>query len=351
MNAIPMIVGGLDMKGDITFVNEYGSKLLGYPRWLLVGRHWYNFMPDVYKKSTPDFSNFSEETYVPYVEYSIPTRHGEWLDIAWRNLLLREDDGTIIGLISMGEDITARKQADVAKTKLLSQSAHQLRTPLSNVRWSLEVLMDEIGKLSDGAQECLRNANDEVIRMVDTINTLLMASRIEAQSLHADVTVIFMRDFLTEIAERHRAVYGKPDQKFAIHCNETLACNADVSILREIMSAILSNAIKYTPEDGSITITADGDGKTTRISVADSGIGIPKDEQSKIFSKVYRGRNALAMKQEGTGLGLYLAHSLTEILGGKISLTSKEGKGTTITLELPQDIHGEHGAYAPGKKS
>ena len=333
-----LIVGVIDMEGNVAYANPFMLKLTGWTEEELRGMHWYTFMPDAYKAQFSDFRDFTRENTVPIVEFPIRKKSGDWVNISWYNGLIHDEDGAIIGLLSIGKDVTEQRHADVAKTKLFSQAAHQLRTPITNMRWSLEVLKDETQSWQEEKRECLNDAYKSVLRMSETIETLLMASRIEAKSLHADSSVLILQGFLQEIYDEHRRKYGKQKQSCTIDCPPDCAVQTDPAILREIISTLVSNAIKYTPDDGAVSIAVTKTSKGISIGVTDTGIGIPRDELKKVFTKVYRGRKALASTAEGTGLGLYLAHSLVDVLGGEIAVASEENHGTTVTVTLPSLI-------------
>lgn len=223
----------------------------------------------------------------------------------------------------------------MAQSEFVSLASHQLRTPLTAIRWSMEMLLNDTPGKASEQKELVSETMRYAIDMCDTIETMLIISRIEAGKIQASPVPLELPPFLREILDLHKSQADSKRLTLHLEAPEKLAISTDPTYLREVVTNLVSNAIRYTPDGGAITVSAAKDGGTVSLAVADNGLGIPPHEQEKIFSKFFRAANAMKSVPNGTGLGLYLAHSLTQMLGGTIGFTSAVGKGTTFTLKLP----------------
>ncbi|MDD5074537.1 MAG: ATP-binding protein [Candidatus Peribacteraceae bacterium] len=244
------------------------------------------------------------------------------------------DHGTVQYFIGMQTDITLRKRVDKAKSEFVSLASHQLRTPLTAFRWGLGVLR-KTGPLNPKQEEIAEDIQKAAAHMAESIDVMLQLSRLEAGKVQVKSTSFRLSDVINELC-----TIFHPQAKLHNHsCNfqmdENITLTTDSALLREILSNLITNAIKYSPDGGTITLTTKIADKSVQISVSDTGYGIPHDQQEKIFSKFFRATNVLGKIPDGTGLGLYLVHSLVELLGGTISMVSVENQGSTFTVTLP----------------
>lgn len=243
------------------------------------------------------------------------------------------------GYLLLFRDSTREKRIDRAKSEFMSLASHQLRTPLTSIRWTICKLIRSLEHRANVLEEkLLREGKLATVRMSETIDTMLRISRIEAGSIQIDWQIVALRPLLEDLSILHQEQYRRKRQTFAIGCAYNLMLKTDPRFLREVIGNLLSNAIEYTPDHGSITIQAIPLDRGVQISVQDTGYGISLEQQPKIFSKFFRGDNILSRETQGTGLGLYLASLMTEVLGGRLSFRSREGAGTTFTLLLPSSL-------------
>ncbi|MFH1286967.1 MAG: ATP-binding protein [Candidatus Magasanikbacteria bacterium] len=247
----------------------------------------------------------------------------------------------IIGSISIFRNVTEEMELERSKKDFVSIASHQLRTPLSAMRWYIEELKDgEKGKLSEGQQDYVHELYDSVIRLNELVNDLLNASRLETGRMaiiprktdFISLVDSILKDFKVVAGARNCIVtLKKPSLK-------TLRFSFDPALIRESISNLISNAIHYSSggkKKCSIYVIIKKTKDHVELSVRDSGIGIPKDQQKNIFHKFFRATTGAQVKTEGSGLGLYITKLVVEESGGSISFVSKEGVGTTFTMRLP----------------
>ena len=249
-------------------------------------------------------------------------------------------DGRIYGYVLVLTDITREKELDRLKTEFVSVTSHQLRTPLSAIKWIIELMLHEgAGPLTAEQKEFLTQASDSNERMIALIADLLNISRIEAGRLalspvEVDLSVLtghVLREFLEKIKEKKLALSTR-------FYKEARPVVADPKYLHQVLSNLISNAVKYTRPGGRITIAVRSEKGEVVWSISDTGMGIPRAQQDRVFQKFFRGDNVIREETEGTGLGLYVAKSLTEAMGGRIWFTSTEGKGTAFFFALPSKM-------------
>jgi PAS domain S-box-containing protein len=242
------------------------------------------------------------------------------------------------GMMLLYRDITREKKIDTTKSEFMSLASHQLRTPLTAIRWSLGKIgaAMERGQIGPLERRLLQEGRSAAVRMAETIDTMLMIARIEAGKVQPKIGKIGFKNLLNDLDEQFRHEYEVKSQRFIVLCDAELEHETDESLLKEALQNLIHNAIKYTPEKGTVTVEAKRRKNGVALIIEDNGYGIPVHQQEKLFSKFFRGDNIISRDTNGTGLGLYLVGLLTNLLKGSIDFVSEEGKGTTFTLSLPE---------------
>ncbi|HEV7454193.1 MAG TPA: ATP-binding protein [Candidatus Saccharimonadales bacterium] len=248
------------------------------------------------------------------------------------------------GVIIVFRDISKEAELDRAKTEFVSLASHQLRTPLSAVNWYSEMLLNgDAGKMTKTQIGHVREIYQGNQRMVELVNSLLDVSRLDLGKLPNQPTPTSMAELAESLHKELITPITQKKLKFTMNVEAKLPLViADPKLLRMIVQNLLSNAVKYTPDKGAVTLTMKKGstvaGKPTfTMTVADTGYGIPKAQQPKIFSKLFRADNVRALDVEGTGLGLYIVQQVITKLHGSIWFDSDENKGTTFHVVLPFD--------------
>lgn len=248
--------------------------------------------------------------------------------------------GEKLGTLVILHDITREKMVERIKTEFVSLAAHQLRTPLSAIKWTLKMLLDgDLGEINEEQKNFIEKSYQSNERMIGLVNDLLNITRIEegrylykpALADFEDVVHFVINSYREEIARKKIVLnLKKPETKLP-------RIVMDVEKMRLAVQNLIDNAIKYTLAGGKITILLgyNKDRKEIVSSVKDTGVGIPLDQQARVFTKFFRGANVMRMETEGTGLGLFIAKNIIEAHGGRIWFESEEGKGTTFYFTLP----------------
>lgn len=213
--------------------------------------------------------------------------------------------------------------------------AHQLRSSLSAANWYLEMLLDEQGgQLTAEQRDYMDELKSAHQRMMELVDQLLSMSKIELGTLQVASEAVDLK----KIIDRLKGLFGPQlkDKKLELGLDlpkGPLVVQSDAKLLFIVLENLLSNAIKYTPTEGRVSLKVEA-GDKTKVTVSDTGLGIPKDEQTQIFSRFYRATNAKSKGSDGNGLGLYITKNLVEKMGGSIRFESEENKGTSFFLEL-----------------
>ena len=242
------------------------------------------------------------------------------------------------GVIVVFHDISREKRIELLKTEFVSLAAHQLRTPLAAVKWSTQMLLDgDEGPLLKDQSELLVKSLQATERMIRLINDLLNVTRIEEGRYLYQPSLQQLGDIVKDMVKSYQDVAKKRKIHLELKMPEEEISQIlmDVEKIQLVVQNLLENALHYTSSGGKVTVQLTHDTKEVRVSFKDTGIGIPKEQQQRVFEKFFRAVNARKVDTNGSGLGLYLAYNIVEAHGGKIWFESEEEKGTTFTFSLP----------------
>ncbi|HSW97071.1 MAG TPA: PAS domain-containing sensor histidine kinase [Candidatus Saccharimonadales bacterium] len=243
-------------------------------------------------------------------------------------------------MVGTVHDITHDKEIDQVKTQFLSMASHQMRGPLTTINWNAEMLLQQQAQgLTDSQRKYIQELYNASKRIVQLTNDLLTVSELELSRMPFKPETLSLEKIIKRVLEDFQ--HTITDKKITL--KETYAeklpdIQTDLFLLKTIFQQLIANAVNYTPAQGTISIGVSIDQTKKNmflISISDTGYGIPKNEQEKVFSKMFRATNAKANVMGGTGLGLYIVKLIVKLNGGEIRFSSEENKGSTFTIELP----------------
>lgn len=266
----------------------------------------------------------------------VKQRDGSRLSLRMASVPIRDEQEKIAAVVVVLEDMTVEYEADRQKSEFIAIASHELRTPLTAIRWNTELLLDkDEGELNENQRIYANHIKEVNVRLIALLNELLEVTRMEFGSegvtpVRTDMTHLIERT-LQELA----GLYQQKRQKLVYDRSPLPEINIDQSLVRRVITNLFSNAVKYTPVGGTITVTAKTSGEMLRISITDTGIGIPKAQQSQMFKKFFRASNASESNTEGTGLGLYICRQAILMSGGTLGFDSEENRGSTFWFTLP----------------
>ncbi len=271
---------------------------------------------------------------IPTYEFALPD--DKYLLVRGRPVL--GEDRECLGAVAVLSDITAMKVLDRLKSEFVATVSHELRSPLSTIHEQLAlVLRDLVGEASTKELHLLSRAKEKTEGLISLIGDLLDLSRIETGTVSQQPRPIRLEDLLKSIfdflgekaqSKGQHLTLGMPQEPLPF-------LTADPLALESVFGNLIINAINYTPEGGDIRVTADSDGQHVRVTVQDTGYGIPKGDLGKVFEKFYRVQNEKTRHITGTGLGLSIVKGLLDGMGGSIRAESTPGVGTTFTVIIP----------------
>jgi len=228
---------------------------------------------------------------------------------------------------------------DRSKSEFISVAAHQLRTPLSAIKWILHMVINNEFKDDAEKAEFLDKAANSTDRLIDLVNDLLEVDHIQSGKDQFVFSAISLSPIITSVVADLMPLVEKSG--LHIVATDLVGVNVvgDSDKLRAVFQNLIENAVKYNRKDGTITVRTvvgeEGGKRQLRATVTDTGIGIPENQSGRIFSKFFRAPNALKVDTVGSGLGLFIVKQIVERHGGKIWFESKTGEGTTFIVTLP----------------
>lgn len=251
---------------------------------------------------------------------------------------------TIVLLIighSLVNSFTRIAEANRMKSEFVSIVSHQLRTPLSALKWSLDLLRSKrLGEINDKQKEYLDIINESGNKMIKLVNDLLNVTRIEQGRMLIQPKPFAVEDIIEELIKELKILAESRDVEIRHKNNRKLPLvYADADKIRMVILNLIDNAVKYSQKGGGwVDIKAEKHPKEKNmvlVSVKDNGLGIPEMMKKQIFGKFFRGESLVKQKVEGTGLGLFIAKGIIKMSGGEMNFKSQEGKGSTFWFTLP----------------
>ena len=336
----PIAVLELDPDGTVREVNHAAELLFGYAAQELIGDHLRRLVLPKYHGEFEQKWQDLMSTREPMAGVIVrnPRRDGIELICDWSVTPLVNAEGRLIAVIAQGRDITAQLEAERMKKEFTSTLSHELRTPLTSIIGSLQLINSGVlGEVAGDVGELTTVAERNGQRLLDLINDILDIEKIESGKLTLVPEIIQVAELVRESIVLNKA-FG---ERFKVRFEPRgelpgRQVNADRKRLLQVMTNLLSNAAKFSPEGEVVEVTTEEHGHTVRIGVHDRGPGIPENFRTRIFGRFTQADSTTARQKGGTGLGLAICKRLVEMMQGRIGFDDRPGGGTIFWFELPR---------------
>jgi len=322
------------------YVNASAQKMSGFGSQEIgnnyIGNLWGGHMEKAFYQKMWNTIKYEKKPFVGELKNRRKT--GEEYVVMARFYPLLDKRGEVIFFVGVETDMTKLKEMDRLKSEFVSIASHQLRTPLTGIKWFSELLLNgKAGALSGEQKDFVKQIFDSNDRMIKLVDDLLDVSHIDESGKFK--IILESGDFskiIKEVVDQQKIQAKIKSIKIALssECLKKMMLKVDESKIEQAMQNILSNAIKYSPNGSTIFVNCDKKDGQYVCSFKDKGIGIPLYQQHRMFEKFFRADNVITVGS-GTGLGLYIARHIVEGHGGKMWFESKENKGTTVYFSLP----------------
>jgi PAS domain S-box-containing protein len=329
---VPYIV--IEHTGQIAKLNQVAVKLLAAPAAELIGT---NLLQRFVESEDSDVSIIVQKVKsgatLTDEKVALQLDNGELVWVLLSSYASQPSDQNFISLV----DITQDKRVDAAKSEFLALATHQLGTPIAAIRWNTELLKKRLpSELTETIGGYITKIHNNTERMTSLIDDFLNVSKLELGTFATEQTPIAMNEFLDSIVDEYQAKFVQKHLQLSRDYQPAeFTFNSDPRLLHIIVSNLVSNATKYVKESGTIWLTTSLQDNLYHIMVADDGIGIPRSELDRLFTKFYRASNATKQQAEGTGLGLYVVRQAVTLLGGTVKVETDTDKGAKFTVTLP----------------
>ncbi len=320
-----------DRKGRVILINEPAAEMLNVSRETVLSQPIVSLLG---LEDTNTFEDLLDEKESLILDYSTKTQHY----ILRANFsVIQKETGFVNGLIAVLHDITEQEKIDAERREFVANVSHELRTPLTTMRSYLEALADGAWRDEEIAPNFLEVTRTETERMIRLVNDLLQLSKMDSTDYKLNIEWVNVVDFYHRIIDRFEMTKEQNVTFKRMLPDHAIFVEIDEDKMTQVLYNIISNALKYSPEGGQITFSVEEGEDKIIVSVADEGMGIPKENIGRIFGRFYRVDKARSRQMGGTGLGLAIAKEMVNAHGGAIWAESEEGEGTEISFSLPYE--------------
>ncbi len=313
--------------GMIQIVNKQMATLVGFARTQMIGHQYSEFVPIPAQAALNDHQRQALASEAAVMsEVDLVRQDGSVVPVELRSCGLRDSNGMLVGLQMVVRDMTARKAAERQRADFLAMLAHDIRTPITVILGYTEMLLEN--------EKILERVRNNALSLHRLVANYLDLSRIEAGTLAIMQEPLSLNEVLRRVGDQ----YTPEAERLGLHVHFALQeelplVSGDAVALERVFANIVTNAIKFTPSGGSITIRSELRGNEVVVTIADTGPGIPVEERATIFEKYRTGKKSGG--QAGTGLGLFIVKSLVEVHHGRVAIDCPESGGTEVIVFLP----------------
>ncbi|CAJ1225042.1 PAS domain-containing sensor histidine kinase [Levilactobacillus zymae] len=324
-----------DRRGNVTIINETASSFLDTDSDDAVGKSILDLLAIRQDYTLRELLEDPDDLVLDF-----STKGHDLILQAYFSLIQRES-GFISGIVCVLHDVTEQQKIDQDRKQFVSNVSHELRTPLTSVRSYIEALSEGAWKDPKVAPDFLKVTQEETDRMIRMINDLLTLSRMDSGTQKLDLEMVNLNELYNYVLDRFDMMIKQddhPEKTYTIKREFTkrdLWVEIDTDRFTQVLDNLMNNAIKYSPDGGVITCRLLETHNNVILSVSDQGLGIPRADIPRIFDRFYRVDKARSRAQGGTGLGLAISREVVQMLGGRIWVDSREGRGSTFYISLP----------------
>jgi PAS domain S-box-containing protein len=327
----------MDLQGHLTYASPALFLMTGYTADQVIGQHFTVFLPDDERaKRIQAFNSVLGGAVVRGQETKLLCADGSLVHVEITTSPITESGAAVTGVEAVLRDVTDRRMLAELKDRFMASATHELRTPLVSMLGYLDLTLSEPNKLTKEVESHLQVVKRNTDRLLSLTNDLLDVQRMQAGRLQLNMQPINLHEVITEIINEIRPLIDEKKQNLNLKLpTGPLPVHADPIRLSQVFVNLLSNASKFAPESGEITLSVEETEDTIQVQVSDKGIGIKPEDLKRIFEPFAEIEKPDYFK--GTGLGLSITKGLVEAHGGKISAESAgEGKGATLTFTIPK---------------
>jgi two-component system, OmpR family, phosphate regulon sensor histidine kinase PhoR len=321
----------------IVLANPAFLHMIGYHGENIIGRNVSECITDMtLSRMIDDALSMPLDTYVEITRELVWEGPDERI-LSARCTPFRGRTGQNLGTITVLHDITALKKIDQMKSDFVSMVSHEIRSPMNSLLMQLKIILDGLaGSVTDKQREILERASGKILNLTNLVSELLDLARIESGLISHEKESMVMSDLLADQVRFHGAAAKEKNIGISFESIPDLpAILANRQGMDEVFTNLITNAIKYSPGGGNITISAGVENEYLFVKVSDTGFGIPAEDRDRIFTRFYRVKDKHTREIHGTGLGLAIVKSIIEAHHGNIRVESEEGHGTAFTVFLP----------------
>jgi PAS domain S-box-containing protein len=355
----------------ITAWNSGAEHLFGYTAEEMIGDSISRIVPPGDEDSLQDhLEQMLEKNRMHTYEVKRQRKDGSLVDVQITLSPLRDDDGRTVAISSIIRDISERRRLEAEREELLARErearaeaeyaralveeqnrhlveldrmkddfvasvSHELRTPLTSISGYLDLMLEEPDDLSPAQEQYLSVVRRNAERLLRLVGDLLFVAQVDAGRISLEMSPVNLSTLIHDSVEAVRPVAEEKHIKLLTDVEAIELAEADAMRLGQVLDNLFSNAVKFTPEGGSVTVVAEVADGAAIVQIADTGMGISPADQERLFNRFFRAAAAHNMAIPGTGLGLAIAKAIVEGHDGGISISSEPGRGTTVRLELP----------------
>jgi len=345
MQRTPLAVIEWNNNLDITEWNDAAQKIFGYSRKEVLGKNGIQLLVPEYLHDR--INNVRDQLQQNdgglYSVNENITKDGRTILCEWFNTPLVDENGKVIGIASLAQDVTERVRIDQMKRDFVSIVSHELRTPLTAIRGALGLILGgATGKAPEKMNDLIKIADDNTQRLLHIINDILDIDKIESGVLEYHFSNVPVMLLVDKAVTNNSSYAQQYDVKLLITKRLEACINADNNRIMQVLDNLVSNAIKFSPKGGEVELSVTRHDSNIRISVRDYGPGIPTDFQDKLFDKFTQADFSNTRGASGAGLGLNIAKAVIEHHKGQIGFQTEQNQGTTFYFDLPEMSHCEY---------